>query len=180
MDEQHESGVGNEEEKNEVEEGQIVERWKEVTPEKSSRSAKSLQYKPLHIVTTSRFAALSNSKEDEGEDVQEKNENFEELDKEIEEDSNSVAIQGKGGMNEKQKSGVGNEEEKNEVEEGQIVEGWKEVTPEKSSRSAKSLQHKPLHIYTTSRFAVLSNSKEDEGEDVQEKEESLEVSDKEI
>ncbi|KAF2599401.1 hypothetical protein F2Q68_00009578 [Brassica cretica] len=83
-------------------------------------------------------------------------------------------------MDEKQKSGVGNEEEKNEVEEGQIVEGWKEVTPEKSSRSAKSLQHKPLHIYTTSRFAVLSNSKEDEGEDVQEKEESLEVSDKEI
>ncbi|KAF3541467.1 hypothetical protein F2Q69_00021287 [Brassica cretica] len=77
MDEQQESGVGNEEEKNEVEEGQIVEGWKEVTPEKSSQSSKSLQYKPLHIVTTSRFAALSNSKEDEWEDVQEKYENFE-------------------------------------------------------------------------------------------------------
>ena len=87
MDEKHESGVVNEEEKNEVEEGQIVEGWKEVTPEKSSRSAKSLQYKPLHIVTTSRFPAMSNSKENEGEDVQEKDENFEESDKEIEEDS---------------------------------------------------------------------------------------------
>lgn len=97
-----------------------------------------------------------------------------------EDGSDSVEIQGKGGMDEQQESGVGNEEEKNEVEEGQIVEGWKEVTPEKSSRSAKSLQYKPLHIVTTSRFAALSNSKEDEGEDVQEKDENFEESDKEI
>lgn len=88
-----------------------------------------------------------------------------------EDGSDSVEIQVKGGMDEKHESGVGNEEEKNEVEEGQIVEGWKEVTPEKSSRSAKTSQYKPLHIVTTSRFAALSNSKEDEGEDVQEKDE---------
>ncbi|RIA04671.1 hypothetical protein BRARA_K01070 [Brassica rapa] len=94
--------------------------------------------------------------------------------------SDPAAIQGKGGVDEEQESGVGNEEEKDEVEEGQIVEGWKEVTPEKSSRSAKSLQYKPLQIDTTSRFAVLSNSKEDEEENVQGKDESFEKSDKEI
>lgn len=78
------------------------------------------------------------------------------------------------------------EETVQEVEEGQVVEEWKEVTPEKASRSSKikaqSLQFRQVQILTPSRYEVLSNSKEEEENSVQDKEKEVSdaVSDKEI
>ena len=77
----------------EIEEGQILEGWKDVTPEKASRSSKmknqSLKFGQVQIATPSRFDALSNSKEEDEIREQEKDKEMvdDETDREIEEDS---------------------------------------------------------------------------------------------
>lgn len=64
-------------------------------------------------------------------------------------------------------------EETQEIEEGQI-NGWEKVTEEKASRSPRSqvLKYGQVQIATPSRFAVLSNSDENEGNDTEEIEEA--------
>ena len=60
-----------------------------------------------------------------------------------------------------------------EIEEGQI-NGWEKVTEEKASRSPRSqdLKYGQVQIATPSRFAVLSNSNENEENDTEETEEA--------
>ncbi|KAF3566548.1 hypothetical protein DY000_02015533 [Brassica cretica] len=73
-----------------LEEGEIMEVWKDVTLEKASRSSKQkhqdLKYGQVQIATPSRFAALSDTKESEEENVQEEETIMEETDKKNEED----------------------------------------------------------------------------------------------
>ena len=99
---------------------------------------------------------LADQMEKQREDVEKTKDEIEKASDEIEKAMDKILVHKKNGVN-------GNEVELNEIEEGQIVEGWSDVLPGKVNRNQSPLKFGQVKIMTPLRFSAL-NEINDNGE----------------